>query len=58
MEVLWVGVNSLMFSFARLRGSDPVMGVEMASTGEVACYGATKNEAFLKSLLSTGLKIP
>lgn len=54
----YVGVKSPMFSFARLRGSDPVMGVEMASTGEVACYGATKNEAFLKSLLSTGFKIP
>ncbi len=54
----FVGVKAPMFSFARLRGSDPVLGVEMASTGEVACYGASKEEAFLKSLLSTGFKLP
>jgi len=54
----YVGVKTPMFSFARLRGSDPVMGVEMASTGEVACYGANKNEAFLKSLLATGFEMP
>jgi len=54
----FVGVKSPMFSFTRLRGSDPVLGVEMASTGEVACFGATKEEAFLKSLLSTGFKVP
>jgi carbamoyl-phosphate synthase (ammonia) len=54
----YVGVKAPMFSFARLRGSDPVLGVEMASTGEVACFGATKEEAFLKALLSTGFKLP
>ncbi len=54
----FVGVKSPMFSFARLRGSDPVLGVEMASTGEVACYGSSKEEAFLKSLLSTGFNLP
>lgn len=54
----YVGVKAPMFSFTRLRGSDPVLGVEMASTGEVACFGATKEEAFLKSLLSTGFKMP
>jgi carbamoyl-phosphate synthase (ammonia) len=54
----YVGVKAPMFSFARLRGSDPVLGVEMASTGEVACFGATKEEAFLKALLSTGFKMP
>jgi len=54
----FVGVKAPMFSFTRLRGSDPVLGVEMASTGEVACYGATKEEAFMKSLLSTGFKMP
>lgn len=54
----FVGVKAPMFSFTRLRGSDPVLGVEMASTGEVACYGATKEEAFLKSLLSTGFQMP
>jgi carbamoyl-phosphate synthase (ammonia) len=54
----YVGVKAPMFSFTRLRGSDPVLGVEMASTGEVACFGATKDEAFLKALLSTGFKLP
>lgn len=54
----YVGVKAPMFSFTRLRGSDPVLGVEMASTGEVACFGANKEEAFLKSLLSTGFKMP
>ncbi len=54
----FVGVKAPMFSFTRLRGSDPVLGVEMASTGEVACYGSNKEEAFLKSLLSTGFKMP
>ena len=54
----FVGVKAPMFSFTRLRGSDPVLGVEMASTGEVACFGATKEEAFLKALLSTGFKLP
>jgi len=54
----FVGVKAPMFSFTRLRGSDPVLGVEMASTGEVACYGANKEEAFLKALLSTGFQLP
>ena len=54
----FVGVKAPMFSFTRLRGSDPVLGVEMASTGEVACFGANKEEAFLKSLLSTGFSMP
>ena len=54
----YVGVKAPMFSFTRLRGSDPVLGVEMASTGEVACFGATMEEAFLKALLSTGFILP
>jgi carbamoyl-phosphate synthase (ammonia) len=54
----FVGVKAPMFSFARLRGSDPVLGVEMSSTGEVACFGASKEEAFLKALLSTNFKMP
>mmetsp|Transcript_26422 Transcript_26422/g.40908 ORF Transcript_26422/g.40908 Transcript_26422/m.40908 type:complete len:1515 (+) Transcript_26422:117-4661(+) len=54
----YVGVKAPMFSFTRLRGADPVLGVEMASTGEVACFGATKEEAFLKALLSTGFPMP
>ena len=54
----FVGVKAPMFSFTRLRGADPVLGVEMASTGEVACFGANMEEAFLKALLSTGFKMP
>jgi len=54
----YVGVKAPMFSFTRLRGSDPVLGVEMASTGEVACFGASTEEAFLKALLSTGFQMP
>ncbi|KAK4155799.1 protein pyrABCN [Chaetomidium leptoderma] len=46
------------FSFSRLSGADPVLGVEMASTGEVASFGSDKYEAYLKALLSTGFKIP
>jgi carbamoyl-phosphate synthase large subunit len=54
----YVGVKSPQFSFTRLKGSDPISGVEMASTGEVACLGDDFNEAFLKSLLSVGFKTP
>ena len=54
----YVGVKAPMFSFTRLGGADPVLGVEMASTGEVACFGIDAHEAFLKALLSTGFKIP
>lgn len=46
------------FSFSRLAGADPVLGVEMASTGEVASFGRNKYEAYLKSLISTGFKLP
>jgi carbamoyl-phosphate synthase large subunit len=54
----YVGVKASQFSFTRLKGSDPVLGVEMTSTGEAACLGDDFNEAFLKSLLSTGFRIP
>merc|ERR1712157_90552 len=54
----YVGVKAPMFSFTRLRGSDPVLGVEMASTVEVACFGKTREEAFLKAMLSTGFQMP
>jgi hypothetical protein len=47
-----------MFSFTRLRGADPTLGVEMSSTGEVACFGDDVHEAFLQSLLATGFKLP
>jgi len=53
-----VGVKSPQFSFTRLKGSDPVLGVEMASTGEVACLGDDFEEAFLKSLMAIGFMIP
>ena len=54
----YVGVKVSQFSFTRLKGSDPVLGVEMASTGEVACLGDDFNEAFLKSLLSVEFTLP
>lgn len=54
----YVGVKVPQFSFSRLSGADPVTGVEMASTGEVACFGRTKYEAYLKGLISTGFKLP
>ena len=54
----YVGVKVPQFSFSRLSGADPVMGVEMASTGEVACFGRTKYEAYLKGLIATGFKLP
>lgn len=54
----FVGVKVPQFSFSRLSGADPVLGVEMASTGEVACFGHDKYEAYLKSLLSTGFRLP
>jgi carbamoyl-phosphate synthase (ammonia) len=50
----FVGIKAPMFSYKRLPGADPVLGVEMASTGEVACFGRDIHEAFLKSLISTG----
>ncbi len=57
-DVDYVGVKAPQFSFTRLKGSDPVLGVEMASTGEVACLGDYFDEAFLKSYISTGFKLP
>lgn len=54
----YVGVKAPQFSFSRLSGADPVLGVEMASTGEVACFGKDRWEAYLKATLSTGFKLP
>ncbi len=51
-------VKSPQFSFMRLEGADPVTGVEMVSTGEVACFGETFEEAFLKSSMASGMNIP
>lgn len=53
-----VGVKAPQFSFTRLEGADPTLGVEMASTGEVGCIGDDFHEAFLKSLLSVGYRLP
>lgn len=54
----YVGVKVPQFSFSRLSGADPVLGVEMASTGEVACFGRDKYEAYIKALISTGFRLP
>jgi len=56
--VNYVGVKAPQFSFARIKGADPVLRVEMASTGEVATFGNDIYEAFLKSLLATGNRLP
>ncbi|KAI9347662.1 hypothetical protein BDR26DRAFT_49189 [Obelidium mucronatum] len=53
-----VAVKVPQFSFSRLSGADPVLGVEMASTGEVACFGKDKYEAYLKGLLATTFMLP
>ena len=54
----YVGIKASQFSFSRLQGADPVLGVDMASTGEVGCIGDDTNEALLKSMLSVGHRIP
>jgi carbamoyl-phosphate synthase large subunit len=54
----YLAVKAPQFSFDRLKGAEPRLGVEMTSTGEVACFGATKEEALLKAMMATGLKIP
>merc|ERR1712032_5895 len=58
LDIDYVCVKAPMFSFTRLRGADPTLGVEMASTGEVACFGDDVYSAFLKSLLATGFELP
>ncbi|HUQ85450.1 MAG TPA: carbamoyl-phosphate synthase (glutamine-hydrolyzing) large subunit [Candidatus Limnocylindrales bacterium] len=57
-KLKFTAVKVPQFSFARLTGSDPILGVEMASTGEVACFGEDLEEAYLKGMLSTGSRIP
>jgi len=57
-ELNHVGVKAPQFSFTRLQGADPTLGVEMASTGEVACLGDDFDEAFLKALISVGYRFP
>jgi len=57
-ELNYVGVKAPQFSFTRLDGADPITGVEMTSTGEVACLGDTFDEAYLKALASVGFRFP
>lgn len=54
----YVAVKAPMFSFTRLRGADPTLGVEMSSTGEVACFGKDAQEAFLLALLASNFTLP
>ncbi|XP_066543719.1 carbamoyl-phosphate synthase [ammonia], mitochondrial isoform X2 [Amia ocellicauda] len=58
IPVDYVGIKAPMFSWPRLRDADPVLRCEMASTGEVACFGSDIYSAFLKAMLSTGFKLP
>lgn len=58
LDLNYVGVKAPQFSFSRLKGADPTLGVEMASTGEVACLGEDVYEAFLKSIISAGFVLP
>jgi carbamoyl-phosphate synthase large subunit len=57
-ELDYVGVKASQFSFSRLQKADPVLGVEMASTGEVGCLGDDYYEAILNAMLSVGYRIP
>ena len=54
----YVGIKASQFSFSRLQGADPVLGVDMASTGEVGCIGDDTSEAILKAMLSVGHRVP
>jgi hypothetical protein len=58
LDLDYVAVKAPMFSFARLAGADPMLGVEMASTGEVGCFGDDLNEALLHALIATGFRFP
>ncbi|XP_050436300.1 CAD protein [Adelges cooleyi] len=53
-----VGVKVPVFSFSRIAGADVMLGVEMASTGEVACFGENRYEAYLKAMISSGMQLP
>ena len=57
-DIDWVGVKASQFSFSRLHNADPVLSVDMSSTGEVGCLGDTFNEALLSSMISVGYGIP
>ncbi|MFA5650187.1 MAG: carbamoyl phosphate synthase large subunit, partial [Proteiniphilum sp.] len=57
-DLEYIGVKASQFSFSRLQNADPVLGVDMASTGEVGCIGDDYSEAILKSMLSVGYRLP
>ena len=58
LDLDYVGVKVPMFSFGRITGADPMLGVEMASTGEVGCLGTSLNDALLHGMLATGFRFP
>ncbi len=58
LDLDFVAVKSPQFSYSRIKGADPRSSVEMASTGEVACFGDTYSEAILKSMMAAGLRLP
>ena len=57
-DIDWIGVKAPQFSFSRLQNADPVLGVDMASTGEVGCLGDDVNEALLQAMIAVGYKVP
>lgn len=57
-DLEYIGVKASQFSFSRLQNADPVLGVDMSSTGEVGCLGDDFSEAILKSMLSVGYRVP
>lgn len=57
-DLEYVGIKASQFSFSRLQGADPVLGVDMSSTGEVGCLGESTSEALMTSMLSVGHRIP
>lgn len=57
-DIDWIGVKASQFSFSRLHNTDPVLGVDMSSTGEVGCLGDDFSEALLVSMISVGYNIP
>ena len=57
-DIDWIGIKASQFSFARLHNADPVLGVDMSSTGEVGCLGDDFDEALLNALIAVGFTIP
>merc|ERR1712061_820932 len=58
IDMDYIAAKAPTFSFGRLKNSDPRLGVEMQSTGEVACFGVNQYEAFLKAMIAAGFKLP